>query len=52
METIYTVEEVAKLLKVSEATIRAWIQYKKIEFIKVGKSVRIKQSEVERLLRG
>lgn len=50
METIYTVEEVATILKVSVATIRAWIQQKKIEFIKVGKSVRIKQSEVDRLL--
>lgn len=50
METIYTVEEVATILKVSVATIRAWIRQKKIKFIKVGKSVRFKQSEIDRLL--
>lgn len=52
METIYTVKEVASILKVSVPTIRAWLQYKKLKFIKVGNAVRIQQSEVDRLLRG
>lgn len=52
METLYTIKEVASILKVSVPTIRAWIQYKKIKFIKVGNGVRIQQSELDRLLKG
>lgn len=50
MEKLYTVLEVANILKVSVATVRYWIKLKKINYIKVGKSVRIKQIEIDRLL--
>lgn len=49
---MYKVEEVAKILKLSEATIRKWILLKKIKYIKVGNSVRILQDELDRLMKG
>lgn len=52
METLYTVEEVANTLKISIPTVRSWIKQKKIKIIKVGNSVRIQQSELERLAKG
>lgn len=52
MQTLYTIKEVANTLKVSVATIRSWIFYKKIKFIKVGNSVRIQQEELDRLMKG
>ena len=47
---IYTVEEVAKLFKVSKRTIYNWIYLKKLKVIKVGREYRIKKQEVERIL--
>lgn len=52
METLYTIEEVANTLKVSVPTIRAWIQRKKIKYIKVGNLIRIKGSELDRIIEG
>ena len=49
---MYKVKEVAKILNLSEATIRAWILRKEIKYIKIGKSVRITQEEVDRLMKG
>lgn len=47
---IYTVEEVAKLFKVSKRTVYNWIYLKKLKVIKVGREYRIKKQEVERIL--
>lgn len=52
METLYTVVEVANILKISTSTVRSWIFRKKIKVIKVGNSVRVQQSELERLAKG
>ena len=52
METLYKVKEVASILKVSVHTVRYWVLNKKIKFIKIKKSVRIPQSELDRLMKG
>ena len=50
METVYTVEEVATMLKVSIYTVQSWIRYKKINYVKINGVIRIKQSELDRLV--
>lgn len=52
MEKLYKVKEVANILNVSIATIRYWVLHKKIKYLKIGKSIRIEQSEVDRLMKG
>ena len=47
-EALLTVEDVARLLHVSETTVRAEINEGKIEVVMVGRSVRIKRSELDR----
>lgn len=51
MQTLLTVAEVADLLRMKPATIRAWILRRKISYVKLaaGRSVRIPESEVQRL---
>lgn len=49
---LYTVNQVSETLQLSVHTIRKWIQIKKIKVIKLGKSVRISQEELDRLLKG
>jgi excisionase family DNA binding protein len=53
-DPLLTVEEVAQLFRVSEVTIRRWIEAKKIKHVvRVTKrsGYRIPKSEVERLIR-
>ncbi len=44
------VEEFAALLNVRPATIRRWVLLRKINYMKVGKSVRIFEGEAQRLM--
>jgi excisionase family DNA binding protein len=46
------VEQAARELNLSEATIRAWIIQRRIGFVKLGKSVRVPATEIRRLLDG
>ena len=50
MDRPLTVTETAKLLNLSEACIRAWILKRKIGVVKLGRAVRVPQSEVRRVL--
>jgi len=52
MENHLTVKEVARILGLSEITIRQWIGIDKIKSIKIGSARRIPESEVQRLLKG
>ena len=45
--TLLTVHEVAETLKVSEATIRAWIRERKLRGIKFGKGWRVDARDLE-----
>ncbi len=50
-DDFYTAEELAKYLKVSSQTIRAWIRDRKIAAVRFGRAWRITAAEVERLRR-
>lgn len=50
-ETFLTVAEVAETLKLNQQTVRNWIDQGSLQAVRVGRRVRIRQSEFERLLR-
>jgi excisionase family DNA binding protein len=45
-----SVSEVAAELGISEATVRSWILYRRIDVVKVGRRVLIKPETLERLI--
>jgi len=45
-----TVQEAAEALNLSQATIRAWVLRRKIGFVRLGRSIRIPDAEIRRLL--
>jgi len=45
-EQYYTIEEVAKMLKVAYLTVYRWIQNDKLKAIKAGKQYRIKRCDL------
>ena len=48
----YTPEQLAELLQVSKPAIYKWAQEGRIKAVRIGRTVRIPATEVERLLRG
>lgn len=46
----YSIEEVAKMLKVVYLTVYRWIQAKKLSAIKAGKQYRISKSELDKFI--
>lgn len=46
----YTIEEVAKLLKVAYLTVYRWIQSGKLTAYKAGKQYRIKEDDLNKFL--
>lgn len=51
-EQYYTIEEVAKMLKVAYLTVYRWIQGGKLLSNKAGKQYRIKKSDLDLFLTG
>lgn len=49
-ETFLTVAEVAELLKLNQQTVRNWIDQGSLPALKVGRRVRIRRSDLERVL--
>lgn len=45
-EQYYSIEEVAKMLKVAYLTVYRWIQSKKLLAVKAGKQYRIKKEDL------
>jgi excisionase family DNA binding protein len=45
-----TVKEASQTLGLAEVTIRAWIAKRRIGYVRLGRSVRIPLSEIQRLL--
>jgi excisionase family DNA binding protein len=45
METIYTIPEVAEYLKMSKSKVYDLVKQEKIPFIRIGRNVRIRQSD-------
>lgn len=48
---LHTVRETAAALGLSETTIRKWLAALRIDFVKMGRSIRIPSSEIERIVR-
>ena len=49
-EQYYTIEEVAKMLKVAYLTVYRWIQDGKLLSVKAGKQYRIKKNDLDNFL--
>src|SRR5437588_8535293 len=49
-ETFLTVAEVASMLKLNQQTVRNWIDQGSLPALRVGRRVRIRRSDLERLL--
>lgn len=49
-EQYYSIEEVAKMLKVVYLTVYRWIQSKKLVAYKAGKQYRIKGEDLDKFL--
>lgn len=49
-ETFLTVAEVAELLKVNQQTVRNWIDHGRLPALRVGRRVRIRRSDLDRIL--
>ncbi len=49
-ETFLTVAEVAEMLKLNQQTVRNWIDQGSMPAVRVGRRVRIKQSDFDRVI--
>jgi len=49
-ESFLTVAEVAELLKLNQQTVRNWIDQGSLPALRVGRRVRIKRSDLDRIL--
>lgn len=50
-EQYYSIEEVAKMLKVTYLTVYRWIQADKLKAYKAGKQYRVKKSDINIFLK-
>jgi len=50
-ERLYNTHEIAVYLKISEHTVRSWVKYRRIPFLKIGRCVRFRPNIVERWLK-
>lgn len=49
-EPLKTVVQVARELGLAAVTVRSWLAQRRISYVKLGRSVRIPDSEVQRLI--
>ena len=49
VDEFLTTRQVAELLKLSEATVRKWCREGRLPAVKLGKSYRIRRSDLDRL---
>lgn len=50
VNTLLTINDVAKQLGVSVATVRSWVRDRKITYRKVGRGVRFLQSDIDSMI--
>lgn len=50
IEPLLNINDVSRILGVSVDTVRAWILYRKIEYIKVEKSIRFQPSTIREMI--
>lgn len=51
-EQYYSIEEVAKILKVAYLTVYRWVQAKRLKALKAGKQYRIRKEDLDAFLKG
>jgi excisionase family DNA binding protein len=49
-DSLLNVNQTANLLGLSASAIRAWVLHRKIRFVKLGKAVRFKRSDIDALV--
>ena len=52
MEKLFTADEVREALKVKMPTIRSWIHQGKLPVIRAGRSVRVRESVLRKIIEG
>lgn len=52
MEKLYTLDELSEILKVSRLTLTRWEKKGKLKVIRINGTIRIRQSEIDRLMKG
>ena len=50
MNALITYQELSKILKVSEPTLRRWVMNRQIQFSKIGKCVRFTPEDVAAII--
>ena len=48
METLLCIDDLMGILKVTEQTIRKWIFKRRIPFVKIGKVIRFRPSQIDK----
>ena len=48
---MHNVQKAAERLGLKPSTLRAWILHRKISYVKIGRAVRIREQEIERIIR-
>lgn len=51
-EKIYTIAEVAEILRVKDYTVREWLREGKLKGFKAGNRWRVKESELKKMTNG
>lgn len=51
MRRLLTVDQVSECLGVRSSTIRRWIHQRRVPVVKLGRAVRFREEDVERLIR-
>jgi excisionase family DNA binding protein len=49
-DSLLTAEQAAERLAIRESTVRAWVHRRQIGYVKIGRSLRIRASEVDDLI--
>lgn len=52
MDKMYSIKEVANIMKVSVMTVRRWIDSETMKPTRIGKTIRISETELIRLQKG
>ena len=52
METLKTKKDLCQILQISLPTLNKWMKSGKVKYVKIGRSVRFRDAEIERLKRG
>jgi len=51
MNELLTINEVCKIMKVSRATLYNWMNSRKVRAYRLGRGVRIKKTDLEKLMK-